>query len=263
VNEDQQVATARSGGVALVTLAKGDGLNASSLVLLDELGMVMQELAEDGSIRAVVLTGSAGAFCVGADLRSMNAGNSLPEPFDEAVEVLMKASRVTALLHRMPKVTIAAINGRCAGAGLAFACAADVRYAARSAVFNTAYLLAGRSSELGISWTLPRIVGDARARELFFFAERFDAAEAERIGLVSKVLPDEELLVYTQERADRVAGFSPMALAAMKTNLNESPIVTFSDLLRSETERYVACARGDMAHDTSSAYTPSGMACLE
>ena len=101
--------------------------------------------------------------------------------------------RVAQLLHEMPKVVIAAINGACAGAGLALACACDLRYAAESAAFNTAFLTAGLSGDFGGTWTLPRIVGPAKAREVYLMSEKFTAAEALRLGLVSATVPGDDL----------------------------------------------------------------------
>ena len=108
------------------------------------------------------------------------------------------------LLRLMDKVTIAAVNGACAGVGLSWA-SGDIRYAARSAKFNTAFITAGGSGDFGINWTLPRIVGSAKARELLLLSEKFDASDAERIGLVSKVTDDGDLLALANETAGRIA----------------------------------------------------------
>jgi 2-(1,2-epoxy-1,2-dihydrophenyl)acetyl-CoA isomerase len=162
--------------------------------------------------------------------------------------------RSSQLLREMPKVTFAAINGACAGAGLAWACAADIRYCAASAVFNTAFMTAGLSGDFGGTWTLSRIVGPARARELYLLAEKFRAPDAERLGLVSAVLPDEELLPFVRAKAERVAGFAPLTVRAIKANLNEALDVSFSTMLDREAERHIGCGRTEDAKEAAKAF---------
>jgi 2-(1,2-epoxy-1,2-dihydrophenyl)acetyl-CoA isomerase len=241
--ESEGISYTRSGAIAIITFTKGDGINAANRELLGRLRASVEEAAGDESVRVVIITGSGQAFCAGADLRKLATSSTVESPFDAEVERLTLDTRIPLGLQEMPKVTIAAVNGRCAGAGLAVACAADIRYAAQSAVFNTAYIAAGRSSELGASWTLPRVVGPGRARELLLTGDKFDAAEAERIGLVSHVLPDDDLMPYVIGKAERIASFPAPAVAAMKRNLNQSASLAMAEMLRAEAERYVTSAR--------------------
>jgi 2-(1,2-epoxy-1,2-dihydrophenyl)acetyl-CoA isomerase len=157
-------------------------------------------------------------------------------------EHLRRMMRSSQLLHEMPKVTIAAINGACAGAGLSWACACDLRFAAAGAKFNVAFRGAGLSGDFGGTWTLPRIVGPAKARELYLLSPRFDASEAERIGLVSKVLPDAELMAHVRAVADDVVHAAPIALQSMKANLNDGLRLSFSELLDREAARHIAAS---------------------
>ncbi len=151
---------------------------------------------------------------------------------------MLQLTRASTLLHEMPKVTIAAVNGPCAGAGLSLACAADLRIAAESAVFATAFLRAGQTGDYGGTWLLPRLVGPGKARELFFLGDRIDAEEAVRIGLVNRVVPDEDLLPVAQAVAEQVAAAAPLTLAGLKANLNDADYLRLDDLMRAEAVRF-------------------------
>ena len=119
------------------------------------------------------------------------------------------------MLHELPQVTIAAINGACAGAGFGWAAACDLRYAAVSANFNSAFLGVGISGDMALPWFLPRIVGASRARELMFLHRKFNAAEAERIGFVSQTIPDEDFRDAVAAVTRRLAKSAPLALRAV------------------------------------------------
>ena len=162
--------------------------------------------------------------------------------------------RTAELLHEMPKPTIAAINGACAGAGLSLACACDLRYASASAVFNTAFLNVGLSGDFGGTWTLTRIVGTARARAAYLLAERFDADEAHRIGLVSEVLGDEELGDHVRGVAERLATQPQQALRSMKANLNDALELSFGEALDPEAIRHIGSGRTDDAREATAAF---------
>lgn len=158
-------------GVATITLNRPESMNTMGGELLPLTNAYLAAAASDGDVRAVVLTGTGRAFCAGGDLRDMAAGNrgapgqSIgPGSVERSISDLRYHMRSSQLLREMPKVTIAAINGACAGAGFSWACACDLRYAAESAVFNSAFLTAGLSGDFGGTWTLPRIVGPAKAR---------------------------------------------------------------------------------------------------
>jgi 2-(1,2-epoxy-1,2-dihydrophenyl)acetyl-CoA isomerase len=243
-------------GIATITLNRPEHLNTMGGELVPMAADAMVQAAEDSSVRAVILTGAGRAFCAGGDLRGMRGrGEGAAEVTIEAsVARLRGAMKTSELLHQMPKVTIAAINGACAGAGLAWACACDLRYCAESAKFNTAFMTAGLSGDFGGTWTLPRIVGPAKARELYLLAEKFDAVEAARIGLISAVLPDDELLPFVRDRAARVAGFAPLTLRAIKENLNDSLEVGFAEMLDREAERHVRCGRTEDAREAARAF---------
>jgi 2-(1,2-epoxy-1,2-dihydrophenyl)acetyl-CoA isomerase len=250
------------GPVATVTLNRPDRLNAMNLTVTGEMTEALDAAAVDDSVRVVILTGAGRGFCAGGDLENFAAGlgpaappgATGPSTFEETFPRLRGAARSSELLHDMPKVTIAAINGACAGAGMSWACACDLRYAATSAVFNTAFLGAGVSGDLGGHWLLPRIVGPAKARELYLLADKFDAAEAARIGLVSKVLPGEELLPFVRDVAARLAAKAPLAVAAVKANQNETMDLGFAAMLDRETERHVRTGLTADAQEAAQAF---------
>jgi 2-(1,2-epoxy-1,2-dihydrophenyl)acetyl-CoA isomerase len=242
-------------GVATITLNRPEHMNTMGDGLLEQAALAMAQAAEDDAVRAVILTGTGRAFCAGGDLRGFAAGgNQGPATVEGSVANLRGRMRTSQLLHEMPKVTIAAINGACAGAGFSWACACDIRYAADNAVFNTAFMTAGLSGDFGGTWTLPRLVGAAKARELYLLAEKFDAAEALRIGLVSAVLPSDELMDVVRAKAARVAGFAPLSVRAIKANLNDSLETGFADQLDREADRHVRCGLTDDAREAAAAF---------
>jgi 2-(1,2-epoxy-1,2-dihydrophenyl)acetyl-CoA isomerase len=225
------------GGVATITLNRPENLNAMNVDLIEGALEALEIAAEDSNARVVIFTGAGRGFCAGGDLAAkdtLGTGN-----LESKIGKLQAFQKSSKLLREMPKVTIAAINGPCAGAGLAWAAAADLRYATASAKFTTAYLNAGLSGDFGGTWTLPRIVGSARAREMYLLSEKFTADDAERFGFVSKVLPDGELMPHVQTVAETLLAKAPIALLRIKQNLNDAEDIPFSDALDREADRHV------------------------
>jgi 2-(1,2-epoxy-1,2-dihydrophenyl)acetyl-CoA isomerase len=240
-------------GVAIVTLNRPDRLNAMNDGLLDRLVEVLEEVASDPSVAAVVLTGAGRGFCAGGDLAAMAEGASDATP-EARVTSLRRHTRAAELLREMSAVTIAAVNGPCAGAGLSLAMAADLRIAGESAVFRTAFLSAGMSGDFGGSWSLTQLLGTARARELYLFDERLDAARAEHLGMVSSVVPDAELVDSARALAKRLASSAPLARAGIKANLNDAVRLSFAEMLQREAERHIRCALSDDAAEAGRAF---------
>ena len=247
-------------GVATITLNRPDRLNTMGGDLLERLLAALEQAASDDAVRVVILTGAGRGFCAGGDLGVLNerAGSAAAgggkQSRQTKVAQLRTAMRSSQLLHEMEKVTIAAINGACAGAGLSLACACDLRFAAQRAKFNVAFRNAGLSGDFGGTWSLPRIVGPAKARELYLLSPRFDAEEAARIGLVSKVLPDDELMAHVRAVAEDVAGAAPIALRMMKQNLLDGPRLSFSEQLDREAERHITATMTEDHLEATSAY---------
>lgn len=222
----------RDGGVATVTLNRPEKMNALDPELMSELPGRLRELAWDPEVRCVVLTGAGErAFSAGGDISQMGSAASAaaagrPKGADglplleDTIDTLRRSQEASLLLHEMGKPTLAVINGACAGASLSMALACDLRIAADHAVFTTAFAAIGFSGDFGGSYFMTKILGTAKTRELYFLPERFPADEALRIGLVSRVVPKEQLRDEARALARRLAEGPPIAYRYMKRNLN-------------------------------------------
>jgi 2-(1,2-epoxy-1,2-dihydrophenyl)acetyl-CoA isomerase len=238
---DDVIRVERDGGAAIVTLNRPERLNAIDPAIMAAAPGLLSGLAGDPAVRAVVLTGAGRGFCTGGDIKAMNERSEARNRRSE--EEVIAASRapmaIVELLRSMPKPVIAAVNGPCAGAGLAWACACDIRLAARSAYFLPAFLDAGLSGDYGITWTLPRIVGAGRATEWLLTGTRLTADDAAAIGLVSRVVDDDALLPEALDLARGFEKYLPRALADLKANLLDGATATFAATIDAETERLV------------------------
>jgi 2-(1,2-epoxy-1,2-dihydrophenyl)acetyl-CoA isomerase len=210
-------------GVAVLTMNRPERRNALSAAMLEALAAALENAETNPEIACVVLTGAGGAFCAGGDVKAMAESNDASMDYDARVAVQRRNQRATSgRLHTMPKPTIAALPGAAAGAGLALALACDLRIAARSAVLTTAFARVGLAGDYGGTWFLTRLVGSARARELYFLSERLAAEDAERLGLVNRVVDDERLEAEALALASRLAAGPRVCLAYMKENLNRA-----------------------------------------
>jgi 2-(1,2-epoxy-1,2-dihydrophenyl)acetyl-CoA isomerase len=236
----------RSGPVATLTMNRPDRLNGMTTKMLREAHECLLAATLDRDLKVLVLTGAGKAFCPGADLQLTAAGADADERSST------DDFRVPLLLHTMPAVTIAAINGACAGAGLGWALACDLRYATPLARFNTAFLDVGVAGDMGGPWSLPRIVGAAKARELYFMPDKFDAAEAARIGLVSKVFPDEAFRADVGAVVTRISEAAPIALRTMKAHFVDAERMDFAAYIELETAHHLPMFN---THDTREAFS--------
>ena len=209
---DDEVQVRVEDGVATITLNRPAALNSLTIPMKERLLGVLLELAENRDARAVILTGAGRAFCAGQDLKERLEPD--PAPFDE--ELGRRYNPIVRALRRLPQPVIAAVNGVSAGAGASLAFACDLRIAAEGASFVLAFGRLGLVPDTGASWTLPRIVGAARAAELALLGGAVSAADALRIGLVSRVVPADELGAEAATMAGQLAGLAPGATAATK-----------------------------------------------
>ncbi len=232
----------RENGVALITLNRPDSLNAMGGDLMPLLAQHLDECRWDGDVRCVVLTGAGRAFCAGGDVKDMAArgtgGDGKRSPaaqFARGVDELRESQRRTSgALHTMPKPTIAMVNGHAVGAGLSLALACDVRIASDRAKFGTVFRNVGFSGDFGGSYFLQRLVGNERARLLYFTGQIIEASEARAMGMVSRVVPHDDLEEETMNLASLIAGGPSLAYARMKENLNRAETCDLLTLLEQE-----------------------------
>jgi 2-(1,2-epoxy-1,2-dihydrophenyl)acetyl-CoA isomerase len=212
-------------GVAVLTMNRPDRRNAMSEAMMAAMDRVLGDVEADDAVGCVVLTGAGGAFCAGGDVKAMaeRSAADRAQSMDAAIHRQRLRQRATSgRLWQMPKPTIAAIGGPAAGAGLSLALACDLRYAVPDAVLTTAFARVGFSGDYGGTWFLTRLVGSARARELYYFSERLSAAEAERLGIVNAVFPAADFDLEVRQRAARLAHGPRLAYRYMKENLNRA-----------------------------------------
>jgi 2-(1,2-epoxy-1,2-dihydrophenyl)acetyl-CoA isomerase len=207
-----------SDAVATVTLDRPDAMNALDTELKVALRDTLAAVAEDDAVRAVLLTGSGRAFCVGQDLAE-HAGNLRDDRGAVWSTVPEHYTPIATLLATMPKPVVAAVNGTAAGAGAAFAFACDFRVAAESAKFTMAFSAVGLSADSGSSWTLPRLVGLAKAKELLMLGPTLTAAQAYELGLLTEVVPADQVTTRARELAVRLAQGPTLALGAIRQAL--------------------------------------------
>ncbi len=225
----------RAGGVVTATMNRPERRNALDAELFEALRALFVEVGgrpEDG---VVVLTGAGGAFSSGGDL-------SPAEPSgDDALTVLRRFGRTAQALHDCPKPVIAAVDGVAAGAGLSLALGCDLIVASDRARFALLFVRRGLALDCGASWLAPRRVGPGRAAELALLGEWVEAADAERIGLVNRMVPTDELAATAEEWAARLAAHAPVAVSSIKRSLRASSDETFAEALEREARDQMAC----------------------
>jgi len=238
-----------NGALARVTLNRPERLNGMTNQMVVETHDALGRVAADPRVRVLVLTGAGRGFCPGADLGHFTSGDAAS---DRALAP--EHLSVPRLLHEMPAVTIAAVNGACAGAGLGWACGCDLRVAARSANFSTAFLRVAVAGDMALPWTLPRLVGAAKARELSFLCEKFSADEAARIGLVARVWDDAEFPAHVESLVERLVRASPTALRALKAHYLAAERLGLGEFLELESRAHLEIARGPDAAEAFRAF---------
>ena len=204
-------------GIATIRLNRPERLNAFTYPMLDAWADAIETCKRDDAVRAVVLTGTGRGFCSGGDVRAMGERHRAGETaFERKQSVHNRIHRIPRLLEDFDKPYICAVNGVATGAGLDMALMADIRFAAESARMAETYIKVGLVSGDGGAWYLPRLVGIPRALEMLWTGDFIDAREAERIGLVNKVLPDDKLMDHTYAFAAKLAAQPALTLRLMK-----------------------------------------------
>jgi 2-(1,2-epoxy-1,2-dihydrophenyl)acetyl-CoA isomerase len=239
-------------GVATVTLNRPDSLNSLDMALKADLRDALPVLAADDAVRAIVLTGAGRAFCVGQDLREhvalLESGSTAPLD-----TVRVHYNPIALSLAAMPKPVVAAVRGMAAGAGAGLAFLADFRIGGPKTGFLMAFANVGLAADTGASWTLPRLVGHAKATELMMLAQPVDSATALRLGLLTTLVDDDEqVLPAAQELAARLAAGPTTAYAQIKRELAVAATATLADALECEADaQSIAGATADHRESTA------------
>jgi 2-(1,2-epoxy-1,2-dihydrophenyl)acetyl-CoA isomerase len=237
---DLPVTVERAEAVATVTLNRPEKRNALTRELKEALVAALAEVAADDEVRAVVLAGSGPAFCVGQDLAEHAAAleDDAATAFDT---VAAHYTPIVTSLTTMPKPVVAAVNGTCVGAGLGFALACDLRVFAAGATLGTAFSAIGLTCDSGLAGTLPRAVGEAKARELVLLGRTFTPEEAVAWGISGDVVPPEEVLATATTTATRLASGPTLAYAASKRLLAEGLTRPLGETLAAEGDAQARC----------------------
>jgi 2-(1,2-epoxy-1,2-dihydrophenyl)acetyl-CoA isomerase len=222
-----------SEAIATVTLTRPDALNAMTVPMKEELLAAFRAIARDRAVRAVVLTGAGRAFSAGQDLKERLAPAAAPL----AVELRDRYNPIVRAMRALDQPIVGAINGVAAGAGASLAFACDIRLAAENASFVLAFGRIGLVPDSGATWFLPRLVGPAKAAELALLGDTLSAADAERFGLVARVVPPDALAGEARATAARLAALAPRALALTKRALQRTWSLDLEEALEDEAWR--------------------------
>jgi len=251
VTETNQVLTDLQDGVQTITLNQPEKFNALSSAMLQGFGEALRAAERDAGVRAIVLTGAGKGFSSGADITEFNVAVDTTD----AGEYLRK--RYNPLITRMralEKPLLAAVNGVAAGAGLSLALACDLRFAAESARLVVAFVRIGLVPDAGLMYFLPRLIGPARTLELAWSADPVGAAEAYELGMLNKVLPDDQVLGYTQEFAARLGRGPAKTIALIKRGINQAHELPLERVLELEANYQTIASRNPDFNEGVSAF---------
>ena len=228
-------------GLLTIVMNRPDRRNALNAELCGLLVEALERAARSSEVRAVLLKGAGGTFCVGGDVKAMAQADAPDLGVDERIRQLRARMEASRLLHDMPKPTIAVIAGAAAGAGLALALACDLRVAGESAKITTAFGKVGLPGDFGGTYFMTRLVGGARARELYLTSPILDGRQAHAIGLVSRVVPDDQVDAAGAELARSLADGPTVTFGHMKRNLNLAEHAGLAECLDNEAWRHIVC----------------------
>jgi 2-(1,2-epoxy-1,2-dihydrophenyl)acetyl-CoA isomerase len=240
--------------VAVLTMNRPDKLNALSDEMIRSAIATLDRCATDPDIGCVVLTGEGRAFCAGGDISSMGGRARIESTLEERVDRQRELHRWPRLLYEMPKVTIAAVNGVAAGAGLGLALSCDLRFCSDRARFMTAFAKVGFGGDFGTTWKLTRLVGEAKAKELFFLSEMVEADEARRLGLVNGVCPHDTFCDHVQGIARRIAAGPLVSFRYMKENIRLAMNADYLALLDCEALTHQRCGQTEDHREGAAAF---------
>ena len=243
---DQVLEYARDGHAAIITLNRPERLNALSPELRDALTDALAEVHQSDEVRVVILTGAGRGFCSGADLSGFAAADRVPDQ-NEQLDEFGWVGRQAMSVYHLDKPVIGAINGVAAGAGMSLALSCDVRVGSENTRFKSVFIERNLSPDSGLSFFLPRVVGQSRAADIIYTSRAVDAEEAHRIGLIDRLVGQDQLLETALEMAAQMAQWPPLALRSSKRVLQHNLEVGIEDALRYEMSglTYAGRARND------------------
>jgi 2-(1,2-epoxy-1,2-dihydrophenyl)acetyl-CoA isomerase len=230
-------------GLLTITMNRPERRNALNPDMTRGLVDAARRAAEDHEVRAVLIKGAGGTFCVGGDVKSMAEGRT-PLPFEAKLANLRKGMEVSRILHQMQKPVVAQLDGAAAGAGLSIALSCDLRVASASCKITTAFAKVGFSGDYGGTYFLTQLLGSAKARELYLLSPVLTAQEAFNLGMVTKVVPDAEVEEASRELAMSLAQGPSIALGFIKRNINNAESMSLE-----------ACFDGEAIHHTRAGET--------
>ena len=255
----EDIRTEIADGVMTITLNRPERRNAMSNAMTTGLVASLDDAETATDVGAVLLTGAGGAFCAGGDVKGMaeagGEGGDSALQYDARVHLQRRNQRDTAgKLYELPKPTIAALPGPAAGAGLSIALSCDLRYGSPNAILTTAFARVGFSGDYGGTYFMSRLIGSAKARELYFLSEKVDMTEAERLGLVNGVFSEDSLLAEVTSIAKRLAQGPTVAYRYMKENLNRAVNGEMGECLDMEAAHHIHCGRTDDHKEAAQAF---------
>ncbi len=243
--EDDSLQIEIKNRVGVITFNRPDKLNAVTAAMLARCVAALTEMAADENVGAIVITGAGRAFCAGGDVEVMQQGTEFGPagtPIETEIETLREWHRAPLLLNRIPKVTIAMVNGAAVGGGLGLALSCDLRFASDRAKFGTAYARVGYDGDFGTTWQLTRLLGESKAKELLFLPDIITAEEAHRIGMINRIFPHDLLRAGAMALAERIAAGPLVSYRFMKGNVTFSSTVDFPASLDREAETHIRCS---------------------
>jgi len=236
----ENLLVAEEAGIVTITLNRPEKLNAFAGHMRRDLAEALEHAGSDRDVRVVVITGAGRAFSAGGDVGAM-AELMEQEDEEEFARLLGAARRVVMGIRQMTKPVIAAINGPASGAGCNLALACDLRLAAASATFTQSFVKVGLHPDWGGTYFLPRLVSPSKACEMFFLGDSIDADEAFRLGLVNRVVPDDELPDQSRKLAERLRSAPPNAVAMAKQAVYMGQSETLENMLQYEMDAQLRC----------------------
>ena len=243
---DQKLQIHIKNRVGFITFNRPDKLNALTEGMLVRGIDQLKKFAVDPDVGAVVVTGKGRAFCAGGDVAVMQSGaefGPVGTPVEAQIEILRSWHELPLLLNSILKPTIAVVNGAAVGGGLGVALSCDLRIASDQAKFGTAYARVGYDGDFGTTWQMTRLLGEAKAKELFFLPDIISADEAMRIGMVNRVYPHDELMDEAITIAERIAAGPSVSFRYMKANVAHASTVDFATSLDREAETHIRCSQ--------------------